>query len=192
VAPDAPALVCSTAFLAVRVEPRHDAEQVTQLLEGEPVAVSDVRGDWTEIRTAYGYPGWVASAALVAGPRRHWLTLRDGQALEEARSYLGSPYEWGGMTRRGIDCSGLVHMANRRLGRLVPRDAAEQEEAGLEVSEDEIAPGDLITYGEGQATHIAFWSGGARILHASGGAGRVVEEDEPANLRKTRRKVVRL
>jgi cell wall-associated NlpC family hydrolase len=27
------------------------------------------------------------------------------------------------MTERGIDCSGLVHMAYRRLGRLVPRDA---------------------------------------------------------------------
>ena len=60
-----------------------------------------------------------------------------GDPVEEARAYLGSPYEWGGMTEAGIDCSGLVHMAYRRLGRLVPRDADQQEEAG-----DEVDPAD--------------------------------------------------
>ena len=39
------------------------------------------------------------------------------------------------MTERAIDCSGLVHMAYRRLGRLVPRDADQQEDAGVEVAE---------------------------------------------------------
>jgi cell wall-associated NlpC family hydrolase len=99
--------------------------------------------------------------------------------LEAARSYLGAPYEWGGMTDRGIDCSGLVHMAYRRAGRLVPRDANQQEAAATPIEEADAQPGDLVCFGEpGAAHHIAFWLGGGRILHATGreGVDAVVEE----------------
>jgi cell wall-associated NlpC family hydrolase len=97
------------------------------------------------------------------------------------------------MTERGIDCSGLVHMAYRRLGRLVPRDADQQEEAGERVVEDELRPGDLITYGAQGADHIAFWLGEGRILHSTErqGANGVLEEGEPEDLRSRRRRVVR-
>jgi cell wall-associated NlpC family hydrolase len=108
-----------------------------------------------------------------------------------ARSFLGAPYEWGGLTGRGIDCSGLVHMAFRLAGRLVPRDSWQQEEAGTPVESP--GPGDLLTYGAGRADHIAFWLGEGRILHATarGGLG-VVEEPEPAELKARRRRAVRL
>jgi cell wall-associated NlpC family hydrolase len=114
--------------------------------------------------------------------------------LEEARAYLGTPYEWGGMTARGIDCSGLVHMAYRRLGRIVPRDADQQEEAGAEVPEERLGPGDLISYGDAEANHIAFWLGDGRILHATDreDADGVLEEPEPGDLRGRRRKLFRL
>jgi cell wall-associated NlpC family hydrolase len=86
-------------------------------------------------------------------------------------------------------------MAFRACGRLVPRDADEQEEAGETVSEADLRGGDLVTYGPPEgADHIAFWVGDGRILHATGrdGVDRVVEEDEPAELRDCRRVLVRL
>ena len=182
----------------MRAEPRDDAEQVTQVLAGEPVSVEERREGWVRVKTAYDYPGWIREGALnprVASrgsdPFSTWLpSTRDGDPVDEARAYLGTCYEWGGMTERGIDCSGLVHMAYRRLGRLVPRDADQQEEAGQEVAKEDLRAGDLVCY-EG---HIAFWLGDGRILHATSREGQdgVVEEPEPAELRPRFRRYVRL
>jgi gamma-D-glutamyl-L-lysine dipeptidyl-peptidase len=175
----------------VRAEPRDDAEQVTQVLRGEPLAVEERRDGWARIRTAYDYPGWVREQALGANPSTTWLELRPGSdPVTEARRFLGSRYEWGGMTERGIDCSGLVHMAYRRTGRLVPRDSDQQEAAGEKVFEGELRPGDLVCY-DG---HIAFWLGGGRILHSTQreGLDGVVEEQEPPELKRRFRRYVRL
>lgn len=137
------------------------------------------RDGWSRVRTDYDYAGWIREDALVAGTGT-WAGARPyDDPVEAARSYLGAPYEWGGLTERGIDCSGLVHMAYRLTGRLVPRDAHQQEAAAIEIAVAEARPGDLICFGDrGRAHHIAFWLGGGRILHATAreGVRAVIEE----------------
>ena len=183
-------LSCAIDVAPLHAEPDASSEQVTQALRGEPLTVTERRDGWAKVTTAYGYPGWVEASALAEEPAGDWLPpARDGDPVEEARAYLGTPYLWGGMTERGIDCSGLIHMAWRRLGRLVPRDADQQAETAQNV--DEPRYGDLAVYGRESVTHIAFWLGDGRILHAAG-SREVVEEEEPEALRGIRRGFVRI
>lgn len=152
---------------------------MTQLVADEPVDVEETWNGWSRIRTAYDYPGWIREDVLVDGTGTLTGASPYVDPIEAARTYLGAPYEWGGMTGRGIDCSGLVHMAYRLTGRLVPRDAHQQEAEASAIDEDDARPGDLVCFGEpGRAHHIGFFLGDGRILHATGrdGVEAVVEE----------------
>lgn len=77
--------------------------------------------------------------------------------LNVARSYLGVRYAWGGMSRNGIDCSGLVLVAYRDgAGIKLPHRATLQAARGHRIDRSQVAPGDLVAWGvPGNYPHIA-------------------------------------
>lgn len=78
--------------------------------------------------------------------------------LESARLFLGMRYLWGGTSSWGLDCSGLVHLAFRAHGVVVPRDAFDQAVDVEQVPLDEVVPGDLYFFarpGE-RVYHVGF------------------------------------
>ncbi len=183
---------CRVEFAPVRDHPQLDAQQVTQALLDEPLEVVEHREGWARIVTAYGYPGWIREEAI--GEGSGGLPGASGtEVLEIAMSYAGAPYEWGGLTRHGIDCSGLVHMAYRLTGRLLPRDSWQQEAAGTPVEAGDSGL-TLVSYGDAaRADHIAFQLDDGKILHATSREGLgVVLEQEPAELSARRRRVFQL
>lgn len=107
--------------------------------------------------------------------------------LEVAAAFLGLRYLWGGTSTWGLDCSGLVHLALRSQGVLLPRDACDQARSHLleAVPLDQVRPGDLYFFarpGE-RIYHVGFVSrppaddGTRWMLHAPEGGGLV--EDAP-------------
>jgi cell wall-associated NlpC family hydrolase len=132
---------------------------------------------------------WLPAPGLRTEPLAAARRKASGEAIAEAAlMFLGAPYEWGGVTVHGIDCSGLVQAVHRRFGLLLPHNAEQQETAGREVSLRQAQPGDLVCYGD----HIAIWVGEGRIVHASKEAGKVVDEPHPAELKSRVRTVRRL
>jgi cell wall-associated NlpC family hydrolase len=93
--------------------------------------------------------------------------------------FRGAPYQWGGVSPWGSDCSGFVQTMYALHGTQLPRDAWMQGERGLEVTGDyaDLAPGDLLFFSDrddGRITHVALSLGGAEMAHcslANGGFG---------------------
>ena len=90
---------------------------------------------------------------------------------EAARSYLNSPYQWGGRTHFGIDCSGFTQAVYRMYNIQLQRDASQQANQGTLVNfVTEVRSGDLAFFdnAEGRITHVGLLLDQDRIIHASG------------------------
>ncbi len=85
--------------------------------------------------------------------------------LDEAFSHLGVPYVWGGTTPSGFDCSGLVQYVYAKAGVSLPRVAQEQYKVGVQVSFEDLEPGDLI-YRSYPSYHIGIYIGNGQYIHA--------------------------
>ena len=132
---------------------------------------------------------WLPAPGLRTEPLAAARRKASGEAIAEAAlMFLGAPYEWGGLTVEGLDCSGLVQAVHRRFGMLLPRNADQQETVGREVSLRQAEPGDLVCYGD----HIAIWAGDGQIVHASEAQGEVVHEPHPKDLKARVRTVRRV
>ncbi|WP_209506945.1 MULTISPECIES: C40 family peptidase [unclassified Ruegeria] len=117
------------------------------------------------VQTELGFVPKVHTAAITEKPH-------DPVAVAEL--FLGTPYLWGGNSRFGIDCSGLVQAALLACGIPCPGDSGDQEQAlGAVLSAESPAQrGDLLFW----KGHVAWVSGDNMILHANASHMAVVYE----------------
>jgi cell wall-associated NlpC family hydrolase len=108
-------------------------------------------------------------------------TVSEGhpQAAEVALGYLGVPYQWGGGTPAGFDCSGLVSYVFAQLGVELPHYAAAQYGYGAPVSRDQLQPGDLVFFDN--LNHVGIYIGGDEFVDAphTGTFVRIESLDDP-------------
>jgi cell wall-associated NlpC family hydrolase len=109
-----------------------------------------------------------------AGGRTGTAKRRSGNATAEAqkviqvaRTYIGTPYRYGGTSRKGIDCSGLLCTTFQAVNITLPRPSYEQAEYGQEVRLRDVRPGDLVFFSEKKSSN--------RVSHA----GMVTEVNGP-------------
>lgn len=83
--------------------------------------------------------------------------------------WRGTPYRLGGMSRRGVDCSGFVYLAYLNIvGDKLPRTVNEQGELGEIVPRRQLEIGDLVFFKTNRTVrHVGIYVGNDNFLHAS-------------------------
>lgn len=98
------------------------------------------------------------------------------QLVAHYREWAGTPYRAGGLSQRGVDCSGFVYLTFReKLGRKLPRTTQEQLRQGKRVARSELTVGDLVFFRTGFKTrHVGIYLGEEQFLHASSSRGVMI------------------
>ena len=94
-----------------------------------------------------------------------------GEAIADfALTLRGTPYRYGGATRAGFDCSGLVFYSHQQLGLSVPRTSRDQAESARAIKHSKLSPGDLVFFkiGSRRVNHVGIYVGDRRFVHAPG------------------------
>jgi cell wall-associated NlpC family hydrolase len=132
------------------------------------------------VRVAQTGPVFAGLAGGGFVPVRHLAGIDEAAPdfVAVAEQFIGTPYVWGGKTRLGMDCSGLVQVAMHAAGRQCPRDSDMQmAELGTPVHAgrdlDVLRRGDLMFWNG----HVAIVSGASTLLHAN--AHRMAVAAEP-------------
>ena len=89
---------------------------------------------------------------------------RAERAVGFALGAVGVPYRWGGESRSGFDCSGLVRWAYRHVGLDLPHNSYALYGVGRRVTRSRMRPGDVLFFsGLG---HVGLYVGRGRMVHA--------------------------
>lgn len=102
----------------------------------------------------------------------------DNEIINTAKSFLGTPYQWGGTSPSGFDCSGFTQYVLAQNGKSIPRTSQEQFASGQAVDKSQLQAGDLVFYdwsGGTEATHVGIYEGNGKMIHAPH-SGDVVKE----------------
>lgn len=100
--------------------------------------------------------------------------------VSRARSYVGTPYKFGGTTTLGMDCSGLLMRSFEAIDVYIPRTSKEQSKLGKKVGIEELKEGDLVFFKtmkrNGKVTHAGLVTdarkrGQIMFIHASSSQG---------------------
>jgi len=96
--------------------------------------------------------------------------------MKQYKKWAKTPYRSGGMSRKGVDCSGLVSMIfSHQFGIELPRTVRRQAHIGQKISKKNIEPGNLVFFKTGaRSRHVGIYLGNYEFLHASAKKGVIV------------------
>lgn len=171
-------VIVTATFAVVRSGAAANSDPVGDVVAGCILGCESAKGADFAVRYPDGRRGFLPRQS--AQPLAEWLRQAEAtpaRIVATARRFLGVPYLWGGTSTKGMDCSGFTSTVYLLNGTLLPRDASQQVQVGIDVPLDDLLalqPGDLLFFGsaaEGdrpeRVRHVGIALGGMRLIHAS-------------------------
>ncbi len=73
-------------------------------------------------------------------------TTKTERIIKQAQAFSGTRYKFGGTTRKGMDCSGLIYVAFQKENIVLPRVSRDMAQRGKPVKNKDIDTGDLLFF----------------------------------------------
>ncbi len=116
--------------------------------------------------TAAAVPQAVPAPMPVPAHRGARRTPAQSAAITATRQ-VGVPYQYGGSTTRGFDCSGLISYAYATAGKAMPRTTSGLWRELKPVDANNLQVGDVLFFSiEGKMSHVGLYLGDRRFVHA--------------------------
>lgn len=181
----APKVMFMQLYGHIYTKPSLKSATLCDLVGGDIMRFAGRKGKWTKVMLPSGKTGYVPSKELKEHKGFMSIAMGEGNSetispetteaiIAEAEKLVGVPYLWGGMSAKGVDCSGLVRISHIMNGILLPRNASQQIKCGDRVELDQLQRGDLVFFGTPatdekpmRVTHVGIYLGDGRIIHSS-------------------------
>lgn len=156
--------------LNVRSGPSTETEKIGKLSLGTTVEIISENEGWYEInfesKNAYIFGEYVRIIdSSLTGVQNAGSSI-----VEYAKTFLGTPYAYGGNTPSGFDCSGFVQYVMSNFGVTMPRSSTEQYSIGVRVDKSELMPGDLVYFkysaSSYRLSHVGIYIGDGNFIHS--------------------------
>ncbi len=176
----APQVVVTSIYGFVYEKPNTSSQHVSDVVASNRLKLLGKSGSFYKVEYPDGRQGYIS--VKDAQKVTDWRTSikQDAQSIIATGLKLnGVPYMWGGMSTKGVDCSGFIRTVLFQHDIIIPRNASQQAKKGqhlvIEPDFSNLIPGDLVFFGRkataekpAHVSHVGMYIGNKKFIHSLG------------------------
>ena len=113
-------------------------------------------------------------------------TINNARLINFMEEWYGTPYQFGGDTKKGIDCSAFTCLLMDTVyGVTLPRTAKSQYNSNTKIKKDDLKEGDLVFFNTtGGISHVGVYLANNKFIHAAVSGGVMISDLDDAYFKK--------